>query len=84
MTENSATSRVWSIPVPSPPCSARRSATRRLNSTISTIAGMRLATSSRAISGGFSVEPGSPPRNRVKLVASMAIRTVAATSSDTR
>ena len=58
MTENSATSRVCSRPLPSPPCSARAIATRRDNSTISAIAGIRLATSSSAISGGDSSEPG--------------------------
>ena len=61
MTENKATSRVCSRPLPSPPAAARSIASLRENSTISAIAGMRLATSSSAISGGDSRVPGSAP-----------------------
>ncbi len=47
------------MPVPSPPCEARAIAIRRDSSTINAIAGIRIATSSAAINGGDSNDPGS-------------------------
>ena len=58
ITEKRATSRRWSRPLP--PIgdrAARPIATRRANSTISAIAGTRLATSSKATIGGVSKAP---------------------------
>ena len=64
ITENNATSRVWSRPLPRPPSSARAIARRRENSTISAIAGIRLAISSSAMNGGDNKDPGSDVRLR--------------------
>ena len=73
ITENKATSRVCSRPVPIPRRSARALASRRASNTISAIAGIKLATSSSAISGGESNVPGAASRtSTVALNATIA------------
>jgi len=76
ITENKATRRVCRRPLPSPPCSARLIAIRREYRTISTIAGIRFATSNSPINGGESNDPGCAPR-----LNSQALKTAMATST---
>ena len=61
ITENSATNRVCNWPVPIA-LAARAMAMRRDSSTISAMAGIRLAISSSAICGGDSIELGVASR----------------------
>ena len=78
MTEKSATRRVWSRALPMPCSRARLIASLRDNSTISAIAGSRLATSSKAISSGGTKSPGAVSRRSTPSVITSITATSAA------